>query len=1246
MTTNRPEMASTKKNKTNFFGQYLLLHTIGEGEFAKVKLALHRETGEEFAIKLVKKEWIDTEVKLTKIKREISALKAVDHKYIVKLNDIIETEKYIGLVLEYASGGELFEHILAHRYLRERDACRLFAQLISAENLLLDWNRNIKVTDFGFANHFDAEYGELMMTSCGSPCYAAPELVVSNGMYAGTVVDVWSCGVILYAMLAGYLPFDDDPSNPDGDNINQLYKYILSTELVFPDHISSSARHLLRKMLVPNPAHRATIAYVRSHKWLQPYSHYFNEANDSHVVPTFSNQPQSNSNDKINPNQLEDNPSSIFDPIDSKNTILDSYSELKNVSQPNMASNQNPSYELIKEFDSLNTQHSNNNDKSQYNLNDFHTSQNSLLNLHGSTTKLADFDPFAELSNNNTSSVGHITKSKPRTNTIAVDDSKQIQATINNIISPSGNNDIANDIPMYSTSPITLPHIQNFDQGFADSFNMAIDSDINFNNSDSKSQRRRTAMPTTEFSLNEKTNPTHFRTSMDAITNLRIGEYPNLDSNDSNNIKITQPNKSAIADSIPQIVSIDDSTEHLNLQLYVPDSKISTANPIQNNSKILSSIGDIRSQTKSNTNHVGKKTDSYKRVSQQTSSSRIISDIRPISNSLRKSENISQTKSQELGPKISSARGAFGEELGVKIGAGIASGPVRDYSSARLYNGSTGKKMLLWMTKKSKRTTNDPTPMSSNTNSFKSLGTGGSVPKRRIQSIFNSPEQSENVISTANSEDYLTKITRKNDQTKVFGNFENKNKDVKNSRNPYFFISEEPEILHQMRTHQGAIDPLSISSLPPSELFQHVLQTLDNLGLIVMSTNGLSARVLRPKLESQNPQTPLVIGATYPINISDDLNDESSKKKLINDINLIREIESWKKPYNGSTPLVNKFLIPDGYGKSHSSSTKVEGLLNVPKKENQKDDTSHKWLGLESSNEDFVPGSIFRMAKATPASPQHATTPVDGSALDRGIHGQNAKTIKNKGNQTQLFSLSSKFKLIKKALTKPVGLYSNKKDPVHNNNFTMISGMKNKTQESVLGGSVANTLSGILESNQKLQNTLGNATSGNTKASTKQSPEKLAVEKQKAHKYVPAKCAPVPPPYGETYLDAKGEVQFIVEVCKLKNLSHLFVVTLTRRKGSAWTYKYLYNLFLESLELSKYGSYMTNPFASIITPIGTLNHKDGGDVREVAQTKTPVRGVILGNSQSYSTSTFDSVIMGHLQPSNSFPNQTNLDTNE
>jgi protein-serine/threonine kinase len=146
---------------------------------------------------------------------------------------------------------------------------------LKLENLLLDKHRNIIITDFGFANRFEHAADDLMQTSCGSPCYAAPELVVSEGLYVGSAVDIWSCGVILYAMLSGYLPYDDDPSNPDGDNISLLYKYIMNTRLNFPEQMSPSAKNLLQIMLVPNPELRCTISAIMDHPWLSQYTELF-----------------------------------------------------------------------------------------------------------------------------------------------------------------------------------------------------------------------------------------------------------------------------------------------------------------------------------------------------------------------------------------------------------------------------------------------------------------------------------------------------------------------------------------------------------------------------------------------------------------------------------------------------------------------------------------------------------------------------------------------------------------------------------------------------------------------------------------------------------------------------------------------------------------------------------------------------------------------------------------------------------
>ena len=248
--------ASASRRKETKFGEYMLGQTLGEGEFGKVKLGWKKDGSVQVAIKLIRRENLNTNPsRLPKIYREIKILSQLSHPNIVRLHEMVETDRYIGIILEYASGGELFDYILTHRYLKDNAARKLFAQLVSGvgylhkkgivhrdlklENLLLDRNRNIIITDFGFANTFnprdelgeDIEYnltnrdfvkkmdlerlnddgfrrGDLMQTSCGSPCYAAPELVVTDSLYTGRKVDVWSCGVILVLTAASFAEFD------------------------------------------------------------------------------------------------------------------------------------------------------------------------------------------------------------------------------------------------------------------------------------------------------------------------------------------------------------------------------------------------------------------------------------------------------------------------------------------------------------------------------------------------------------------------------------------------------------------------------------------------------------------------------------------------------------------------------------------------------------------------------------------------------------------------------------------------------------------------------------------------------------------------------------------------------------------------------------------------------------------------------------------------------------------------------
>jgi len=165
---------------------------------------------------------------------------------------------------------------------------------LKLENLLLDSIHNIVITDFGFATESHSDQNKLLTTSCGSPCYAAPELVLNDG-YVGEAADIWSCGVILYAMLCGYLPFDDDPNNPDGENIHLLYKYILETKVSFPDYVSEEAKDLLRGILNPDPELRFTMEQIINHPWIVEFKEFilleYDENNEA-IIPMYDEMPQ------------------------------------------------------------------------------------------------------------------------------------------------------------------------------------------------------------------------------------------------------------------------------------------------------------------------------------------------------------------------------------------------------------------------------------------------------------------------------------------------------------------------------------------------------------------------------------------------------------------------------------------------------------------------------------------------------------------------------------------------------------------------------------------------------------------------------------------------------------------------------------------------------------------------------------------------------------------------------------------
>ncbi|XP_078675685.1 serine/threonine-protein kinase MARK1-like isoform X20 [Branchiostoma floridae x Branchiostoma belcheri] len=254
-------------------GKYRLLKTIGKGNFAKVKLARHVPTGKEVAIKIIDKTQLNPS-SLQKLFREVRIMKMLNHPNIVKLFEVIETEKTLYLVMEYASGGEVFDYLVAHGRMKEKEARAKFRQIVSAvqychqkrvvhrdlkaENLLLDSDMNIKIADFGFSNEFTP--GNKLDTFCGSPPYAAPELFQGK-KYDGPEVDVWSLGVILYTLVSGSLPFD-------GQNLKELRERVLRGKYRIPFYMSTDCENLLKRFLVLNPLKRGSLEAIMRDRWM------------------------------------------------------------------------------------------------------------------------------------------------------------------------------------------------------------------------------------------------------------------------------------------------------------------------------------------------------------------------------------------------------------------------------------------------------------------------------------------------------------------------------------------------------------------------------------------------------------------------------------------------------------------------------------------------------------------------------------------------------------------------------------------------------------------------------------------------------------------------------------------------------------------------------------------------------------------------------------------------------------------
>ncbi|KAM1088509.1 CBL-interacting serine/threonine-protein kinase 5-like [Malus sylvestris] len=265
------------EERTVLFGKYEVGKLLGKGTFAKVYHGRQIATNESVAIKVISKDQVKKEGMMEQIKREIEVMRLVRHPNIVELKEVMATKTKIFVVMEYVKGGELFGKV-AKGKLKEDQARKYFQQLISAvdfchsrgvshrdlkpENLLIDENEDLKISDFGLSSLPEQLRNDgLLHTQCGTPAYVAPEVLRKKG-YDGSKADLWSCGVVLFVLLAGFLPFQDE-------NLMKMYRKIFKAEFECPPWISTEAKRLISKLLVSDPEKRITIPAIMRVPWFR-----------------------------------------------------------------------------------------------------------------------------------------------------------------------------------------------------------------------------------------------------------------------------------------------------------------------------------------------------------------------------------------------------------------------------------------------------------------------------------------------------------------------------------------------------------------------------------------------------------------------------------------------------------------------------------------------------------------------------------------------------------------------------------------------------------------------------------------------------------------------------------------------------------------------------------------------------------------------------------------------------------------
>ena len=266
-------------------GNYLIQQTLGEGTFGKVKLGIYLPTNEKVAIKVLEKDRLTDKDDQIRVKREFDMLSKFNHPNVILVTEIFESLDSYYSVMEFCEGGELFNYIVDKKRLSEKETSFYYFQLINGleyihslgivhrdlkpENLLLTKEHLLKIIDFGLSNYYVENETELLRTPCGSPCYASPEMVAGK-TYDGVKIDIWATGIILFAMLCGYLPFED--------KINDiLFDKILECKIEFPPYLSEESKDLINKILVVDPEKRISIPEIKKHSFFLKGKKLFDE---------------------------------------------------------------------------------------------------------------------------------------------------------------------------------------------------------------------------------------------------------------------------------------------------------------------------------------------------------------------------------------------------------------------------------------------------------------------------------------------------------------------------------------------------------------------------------------------------------------------------------------------------------------------------------------------------------------------------------------------------------------------------------------------------------------------------------------------------------------------------------------------------------------------------------------------------------------------------------------------------------